>query len=58
MGIFPNTVEFREKKHLPDECKKCKMLAQCGGGCSLSCSSKGADGADYLMDKYGRKSIT
>lgn len=53
----PILVEFREKKHLPDECKKCKMLAQCGGGCSLSCSSKGADGADYLMDVYGRKSI-
>lgn len=50
----PILKEFRQKKHLPDECKKCKMLVQCGGGCSLSC---GVDGADYLMNLYSRKPI-
>lgn len=50
--------EFRQKKHLPDECKRCKMLTQCGGGCSLSCNSKGIDGADYLMNLYSRKPIS
>ena len=41
--------DFREKKHLPDLCKKCKLLEACGGGCSLSCNTCGVDSTDYLM---------
>lgn len=48
----PILKEFRQKRHLPDECKKCRLLTQCGGGCSLSCATKGSDGADYLMNLY------
>jgi len=58
--IWENSVilrDFRQKKHLPDECKHCKMLKQCGGGCSLSCVSCDSDGPDYLMNLYARKAI-
>lgn len=48
----PILKEFRQKKYLPDECKKCRLLTQCGGGCSLSCATKGVDGADYLMKLF------
>lgn len=48
----PILKEFRCKKHLPESCLKCKMLIRCGGGCSLSCSSNGDDGVDYLMETF------
>ena len=54
MKIWENSPvlkEFRQKKHLPNKCQSCKMLMRCGGGCSLSCYSKGDDGADYLMEE-------
>lgn len=47
--------EYREKKHLPDSCKRCKLFEACGGGCSLSCNSRGADGLDYLMNSIREK---
>lgn len=29
-------VSFRNKKHLDEQCKKCKMLSECGGACVLA----------------------
>ena len=29
-------IDFRSRKWLPKECRKCKLLKDCGGGCSLS----------------------
>lgn len=49
--------EYREKKHLPDSCKKCALFSACGGGCSLSCNSHGTDGMDYLMNSIHEKII-
>ncbi len=53
----PILKEFRDKSHLPDSCKRCKLLAACGGGCSLSCNSYGEDGADYLMNSVHKEPI-
>lgn len=30
---------FRSKKYLPEECQKCDLLVNCGGGCPLSCGT-------------------
>lgn len=32
----PILVDFRSRKWLPEKCQKCKLLENCGGGCSLS----------------------
>lgn len=53
----PILEEFRQKKYLPDECQKCKLFTQCGGGCSLSCVTQGAGGADYLMSLYHKDPV-
>ena len=29
-------IDFRSRKWLPEKCQKCKLLEECGGGCSLS----------------------
>ena len=48
-------IAFREKRHLSEKCKQCKMLSKCGGGCVLA---TGGDpyatdeipiGQDYLV---------
>ncbi|MBD5499336.1 MAG: radical SAM protein [Lachnospiraceae bacterium] len=31
--------DFREKNFLPEECKACKYLDRCGGGCPISCQN-------------------
>lgn len=40
--IWENNVDlirFRNKEYVDDECKNCKMLNNCGGGCAISCGS-------------------
>ena len=34
--INPILETFRSRKWLPEECRNCKMLERCGGGCALS----------------------
>lgn len=29
-------IKFREKEHLDEQCKNCKLLKECGGGCALA----------------------
>lgn len=31
----PTCVDFRERKHVPDKCRDCPQLPECGGGCPL-----------------------
>ena len=43
---------FRSREYLPDDCRKCRLLEQCGGGCALACEIDADHGVDYL--KYDR----
>ena len=52
----PILKEFREKSYLPDTCRDCEMLDDCGGGCPLSHEPNGDTGIDYLMTRYGKSS--
>ena len=32
----PELIKFRNKEHLDEKCKNCKLLKECGGGCVLA----------------------
>ena len=32
----PELIKFRNKEHLDEKCKNCKLLQECGGGCVLA----------------------
>lgn len=52
--IWNNSTElkvFKEKQYLPENCKKCKYLERCGGGCPLSSFLPNYElGQDYLCN--------
>ena len=50
----PTLIAFREKRHLPEKCRKCELFGKCGGGCVIATggdpyeSDKVRIGRDYL----------
>lgn len=52
----PSLVAFRNKTHLDNKCKKCELLARCGGSCVLARES----GDPYIktINVYGNPLIT
>lgn len=42
----PELIKFRNKEHLDEKCKNCKLLTECGGGCVLARTT----GDPYKMD--------
>jgi radical SAM protein with 4Fe4S-binding SPASM domain len=36
------SVSLRERRNLPEECNRCALLSECGGGCPLSRQAKNA----------------
>ena len=51
-------VSFRGKKYLPDECQRCDLLEQCGGGCPLSCGTHQDHSLDLLYLQRKEKEAT
>lgn len=49
----PTLVRFRSKEYLNDDCKKCDMLAKCGGGCPMSCGNNTLS-SDVLVKTLNR----
>lgn len=41
LDIWPRLEEWRDGSLLPDECKKCKYIVQCSGGCRMDCKFYG-----------------
>lgn len=48
----PILIDFRSRKWLPKECQKCKLLEECGGGCSLSRITEKDHECDILCPYY------
>lgn len=47
---------FRSREYLPLECRQCRFIDRCGGGCALSCEIEADHGADYLYYERFRRS--
>ena len=42
---------FRSKEYLEEECRKCKQLEKCGGGCPMSCGDENLKSDILLKSK-------
>lgn len=49
LQIWPRLKEWRDGSLLPNECKECKYVVQCSGGCRMDCKFYGKIGG---MDPY------
>jgi radical SAM protein with 4Fe4S-binding SPASM domain len=55
IDIWEDFSSWQTEERIPDECKECKLLYKCGGGCRFAGSSATGkiNGCDPLMDKAG-----